>query len=229
VCCSRPQFGLRGSNSHFQGQSLAFYRLNKTRSLLVVGELRICSPETPRARRGSSSSGLPIVLAVGQPELRVGSPPRGHLLAITDGPHPFRTHGGAQGRWLESSRDQHTNCVNHTCDVAVRQGRQWWRLAKISDRMETIRTTGETRTRNLPILNRAPLPLGLRWPGADEWIRTTAGRVLNALPLPVGLRRLDGVAGGILVKRQWPLRPLPLPVGLPRRTGGETRTRNTRV
>jgi hypothetical protein len=33
VCCSRLQSGLRGSNSHFQSQSLVFCRLNETRSL----------------------------------------------------------------------------------------------------------------------------------------------------------------------------------------------------
>ena len=32
MCCSRLQFGLRGSNSHFQSQSLAFCRLNEARS-----------------------------------------------------------------------------------------------------------------------------------------------------------------------------------------------------
>src|SRR6185503_11100088 len=83
------------------------------------------------------------------------------------------------------------------------------------------RTTGGNRTRNFPILNRAPLPLGHGgWSDgdrADEWIRTTTERVLNALPLPVGLRRLVGVAGGIRTRTGWPLRPLPLPVGLPRR------------
>lgn len=31
--CSQPRFGKRGSNSHFQGQSLAFCRLNDSRSL----------------------------------------------------------------------------------------------------------------------------------------------------------------------------------------------------
>ena len=31
VCCSRLRFGLRGSNSHFQVQSLAFCRLNEAR------------------------------------------------------------------------------------------------------------------------------------------------------------------------------------------------------
>jgi hypothetical protein len=31
LCCRRPQFGLRGSNSHFQSQSLAFCRLNEAR------------------------------------------------------------------------------------------------------------------------------------------------------------------------------------------------------
>src|SRR5689334_20345146 len=31
LCCSRLRFGLRESNSHFQGQSLAFCRLNEAR------------------------------------------------------------------------------------------------------------------------------------------------------------------------------------------------------
>jgi hypothetical protein len=31
LCCSRLQFGLRESNSHFQGQSLVFCQLNEAR------------------------------------------------------------------------------------------------------------------------------------------------------------------------------------------------------
>ena len=107
LCCSRLQFGLRGSNSHFQSQSLVFCRLNETRSLEsvqhVVGELRIelrwayghvgygharshaCllarnveSPPRFFLRRAPKS----LWLYVNQPFLCVGSPPGGRLHAL---------------------------------------------------------------------------------------------------------------------------------------------------
>jgi hypothetical protein len=40
ACSSRLRFGLRGSNSHFQSQNLAFCRLNEARSNCGSGEIR---------------------------------------------------------------------------------------------------------------------------------------------------------------------------------------------
>lgn len=40
MCSSRLPFGLRGSNSHFQSQNLAFCRLNEARSSGRSGEIR---------------------------------------------------------------------------------------------------------------------------------------------------------------------------------------------
>ena len=59
LCCSRLQFGLRGSNSHFQSQSLAFCRLNEARSLVSLPKRRKPAEVLPQA-------GSQIALAVYQ-------------------------------------------------------------------------------------------------------------------------------------------------------------------
>lgn len=46
-----------------------------------------------------------------------------------------------------------------------------------------------TRTDTLRVLSALPLPIGLRWPGASEEIRTLTELFLRQSTLPVGLRK----------------------------------------
>jgi hypothetical protein len=74
VCCSQLRFGSRESNSHFQpkpdrrrpgeSRTLTSRSKNPVRCRYATDLSGDVLPRTPRARRGSSSSGLPIASAV---------------------------------------------------------------------------------------------------------------------------------------------------------------------
>jgi hypothetical protein len=60
LCRSRPRSGLRGSNSHFQSQSLVFCRLNEARVSVGLERLELsprgvkirCAAVTPQTQNG---------------------------------------------------------------------------------------------------------------------------------------------------------------------------------
>lgn len=121
-------------------------------------------------------------------------------------------------RWTTPDRSRHSGS-----NRAFSHTRRACRAAVTVTASESCSATGESRTRNFPILSRSPLPVGPRWRACRRTDSnrhcTRSERAATTSWATPACR----VASGIRTRTEWPLRPLPLPVGLPRRVRGTSR------